>query len=526
MIILEANHIEKSIKDRKLFGFEQLRIQDRERIGLVGRNGSGKTTLLNILAGQSEADEGTIMTSATRYLLPQLKEAGTVRSGGEITKRYIDKALAAKPDILFADEPSTNLDAESIERLEGQFKRFQGAIVLVSHDRYLLDQLCTKIWEIEDGHVREFTGHYTQYLEQKELLRQQEREKYEQYTAKKKQLEQAAQLKEQKAKKMTKAPSKHMGTSESRLYKMKYAKKQKMMHQNIKALKTRIDKLEKVEKPRELPPIKMDLPDGSEIQGRRIIQVKDFTMKINEKVLWREASFDIKGGEKVAVIGKNGAGKTTLLKQILARVPEVMISPAVKIGYFSQNLDILNPEKNILENVKATAIYPEALIRTVLARLHFYEEEVFKPVKALSGGERVKAAFAKVFLGDMNVLVMDEPTNFLDIHAMEALEDLLSHYEGTVIFVSHDRRFIENIAAKMIEIEDQSITVFTGNYKEYRESRQESSRDFARDELLKIETKLTEVISKLSEHPSETLEQEFQRLIAERKSLKENLTDI
>ncbi|MGC4378345.1 Vga family ABC-F type ribosomal protection protein [Fictibacillus sp. Mic-4] len=523
MIILEANHLEKSIKDRKLFAARKLRIQEGDRIGLVGRNGSGKTTLLSILAGEQKADTGTITTTATRYLLPQLKKNDSYKSGGEITKRYIDKALAAKPDILFADEPTTNLDTERVEALETHLKRFRGAILLVSHDRYFLDQLCTKIWEIEEGEVTEFSGNYTRYLEQKERLRHEQQESYEKYVAKKKQLERATQLKEQKANQMVKPPSKRMGTSESRLWKMQHATKQKKMHQNIKALETRVEKLEKVEKPKDWPPIKMDLPNGEEILGRHVIQVNHLSMNFAERVLWKDATFTIKGGDKVAIIGNNGVGKTTLLKQILADVEGVTISPAVKVGYFSQSLDILNGEQTILENVEASSIYPESTNRTVLARLHFFGDDVYKPVKVLSGGERVKVAFAKVFLSDMNVLVMDEPTNFLDIEAMEALEQLLKNYEGTVIFVSHDRRFIENVATCIIEIKQQAITAFSGNFKEYKGRNEQTVRNVAEDELLQIETKLTEVIGKLSLLPSNELEQEFHSLVAKRNHLRKQL---
>ncbi|TCP29952.1 pleuromutilin/lincosamide/streptogramin A transport system ATP-binding/permease protein [Scopulibacillus darangshiensis] len=524
MIILEANHIKKMIGDRELFAIEQVRIQSGDRIGLVGRNGSGKTTLFNVLTGVLEADEGAVVTTARHYLLPQLKKTNHLKSGGEVTKGYIDKALAAKPDILFADEPTTNLDIDHIQELEQHLKRFQGAIVLVSHDRSFLDQICNKLWELEDGELTEFNGNYSYYLDQKELLRKQHQGKYEKYVEKKKQLERAKQIKEQKAVKMIKPPSKSMGTSESRIWKMQHATKQKKMHQNIKAIDTRMEKLEKVEKPKELPMVKLDIPNEEAIKGRTVVRVKKLSAGYGDRVLWKDASFAVKGGEKVAIIGKNGSGKTTLLKRILDHPVEVTHSPAAKIGYFSQNLDILNKEISILENVKATAVFPEELIRTVLARLHFLQEDVFKPIEVLSGGERVKVAFAKVFLSDMNVLVMDEPTNYLDIDTVEALEKLLIDYKGTVIFVSHDRRFVGHIATKVIEIEEQNIIEFTGPYQEYLESKQKKGHDDRQDQLLRIETKLTEVIGRLSmEPPSEELEIEYQAVLAERNQLKEKL---
>jgi pleuromutilin/lincosamide/streptogramin A transport system ATP-binding/permease protein len=281
--------------------------------------------------------------------------------------------------------------------------------------------------------------------------------------------------------------------------------------------------LENVEKPKELPIIKMNLPNEEQIRGRNVVRVQDLSVSFDNHLLWKEAFFSIKGGEKVAIIGNNGVGKTTLLRNIMTKVSNVMISPAAKIGYFSQKIDILNNKKNLLENVKATSLYPEEVIRIVLARLNFFGEDVYKPIEVLSGGERVKVAFAKVFLSDMNVLVMDEPTNFLDIDTVEALERLLINYEGTVIFVSHDSRFVQNIATKIIEISQQKVTEFAGSYKEYKERNQQTERDYIEDELLKVETKLTEVISKLSDHSSEELEEAFQKLIEERKNLRNQL---
>jgi len=211
------------------------------------------------------------------------------------------------------------------------------------------------------------------------------------------------------------------------------------------------------------------------------------------------------------------------LKQILLRVPKVSISPVAKIGYFSQKIDILENMKTILENVKSTSLYPEDIVRTVLARLHFFGEDVYKPIEVLSGGERVKVAFAKVFLSDMNVLVIDEPTNYLDIETVEALERLLMNYEGTVLFVSHDSRFVENIATKIIEISQQKVTEFTGSYKEFKERNQKTEHDYIKDELLKVEVKLTQIISELNSESSEKLEQEYQMLINKRNNLRNQL---
>lgn len=262
-----------------------------------------------------------------------------------------------------------------------------------------------------------------------------------------------------------------------------------------------------------------------QIQGRNVLRVKDLSVSFGNHVLWTDASFTIKGGEKAAIIGNNGVGKTTLLKQILERVPAVTISPAAKIGYFSQNLDTLDTHVSILENVMSTAIQDETTVRTVLARLHFYREDVYKEVQVLSGGERVKVAFAKLFVSDYNTLILDEPTNYLDIDAIEALEELLINYEGAVLFVSHDCRFVQNIASKIIELSDQKVIEFLGSYKAFRERSQETERDYMKEELLKIEIKLTQMISEMNDEASNELEKEFQMLIHKRNQLRNQVNN-
>src|SRR5699024_6592821 len=311
MILVEANHVKHYVHDRLLLDINKLKIYKKDRIGLVGRNGSGKTSLLQMMANKIAPDEGEIIQHTNVELLPQLKQMNKNKSGGEITKNCIDKTIAKNAEVLFADEPTANLDTHNIKALEKHFARYKGAILIVSHNRYFLDKNCTKIWEIEDSKVQEFHGNYTSYVEQKEILHQKQQEEYEKYIKKKKQLEQAITLKEQKAQKMIKPPSKRMGTSESRVWKMQHATKQKNMHQNIKALETRVQKLEHVEKPKEFPTIKMNFSYLKQLQGRYVIRVNNLSVNFDNRLLWKEASFAIKGGEKVAIIGDNGVGKTT-----------------------------------------------------------------------------------------------------------------------------------------------------------------------------------------------------------------------
>lgn len=527
MIRLEALQLEKSIGDRLLFAVEQLRVAERDRIGIVGRNGAGKTILLQTLAGRAEADRGTVSVCGKVGYIPQLQEDDAGKSGGELTRRSIEEALAGKPDLLFADEPTTNLDVEHIAWLERAFADFPGAIVVISHDRSFLDRICTQIWELEARRITVFKGNYSDYDAQKQLAKRQLQEKYEEYVAKKQELERAIALKKQKAVHMIKPPSR-MGTSESRLWKMQKGTKQKGMHQSIKAIETRIDKLERVEKPRELPQVKMDIPDALAFRSRAVLRVERLSASTGQRTLWKEASFRLKGGEKAALLGPNGSGKTTLIRKIIRAEEGVHLMPGLRIGYFSQNLDILRPEKSILDNVKETSDHSEQLVRSVLARLLFRQEDIYKRVDVLSGGERVKVAFAKVFCSPIHMLVMDEPTNFLDIDSIEALEQLLAAYPGTVLFVSHDRRFVRRIAGKIIEIRNETVVTFDGTYDEYEERRQRretdsQSRDVAEEELLRINMRLTELIGRLSVPVSNAdkakLEEEYERLLRRRKEL-------
>lgn len=519
MILLEAHHLKQYIGDRLLFDIDQLRIYEHDRIGLVGKNGSGKTTLLEILSGKRKAEEGHVVCHATCELLPQLKRTDTVKSGGEVTQEYINQAFLKNPKIIFADEPTTNLDTDHIEWLEKKLSQWQGAFVLVSHDRAFLDALCTTIWELNDGKLTEYPGNYSDFSERKKSELEQKKQAYEQYEKKKRQLEEALRERERRAERAVKTPKK-VSRSEAKITGAKpyFAKKQKKLQKTAKAIETRIEKLEKVEKVYEAPPLKMNLPNEEAVSGRIIIRVEDLAGVIGKRVLWEAASFYVHGGEKLAIIGPNGSGKTTFVKKIIAREEGITVSPAVKIGYFSQNLNILDGERTILENVSHDSKHDETLIRTVLARMHFFRDDVYKPVKVLSGGERVKTALAKLFLSDINTLILDEPTNFLDTVAVEALESLLKEYEGTVIFVSHDRRLIENIATAIVEIRNRKMEYFKGTYREYK-NYQPENRDDAEDLRLVLETKISEVLSRLSIEPSEELEQEFQRLLAEKRKL-------
>ncbi|MFS0655157.1 ribosomal protection-like ABC-F family protein [Bacillus sp. 179-C3.3 HS] len=517
-MLVKINQLKVFRKDRVLFDIEDLTIHHGDRIGLIGKNGSGKTTLLEVLAGQEKADSGTFGATTTCVLLPQLKNIDGTQSGGEVTQTYIERALNDPSALLLADEPTTHLDQEHIEWLEQKLRDYQGALIVVSHDRAFLDALCTEIWELENGALTSYKGNYTHFAQQKELAHRQQIEAYEAYTQKKKQLEQALQKKLKKADRATK-PTQKVKSSGPKIAKPYYANKQKKLQKTAKSIETRMEKLEQVEKVRDIVPIKMTQHTMREVTSRTILRVNHVDGTAGDKTLWQKASFDVRGGDKVAIIGKNGSGKTTLLQMLVKGHPDISRSEAMKIGYFSQDLSGLALDQSILKNTLDDALQDETVVRTVLARLGFRGEDVHKPVGVLSGGERVKTMLAKLLVSDANVLMLDEPTNFLDLAAVEALEELLKHYPGTVIFVSHDRRLIEQVATRILHVHKGSIEAFDGSYEEYMKKEEKLVVTQKEEELLLIDMQLSEVISRLSIAPSQELEDTFQDLLKRKKSL-------
>ncbi|WP_091483835.1 Vga family ABC-F type ribosomal protection protein [Gracilibacillus orientalis] len=518
LMLLQAKELVISVEAKTLIEIDLIEVYEGERIGLVGKNGTGKTTLLHTLAGTLLPEQGTVKQYGTIHLLPQLKAPDGHKSGGEITQDYIQKAFSDQSSILLADEPTTHLDTNHIEWVENTLKHWQGAHVIVSHDRAFLDATCSRIWEIDQGKLHEYKGNYQQFKEQKEQTTRRHLQEYEKYQTKKQQLEKALTLKSEKAERATKKPKK-TSASEAKMAKPYFAKKQKKLQQTAKSIETRLEKLEKLEKPFEETPIKMDLPNQEKLSGKVLVRAENIDGKAGDQLLWKKANFLIKGGDKLAIIGANGSGKTTLIRKIIKGETGVHLSSACKIAYFKQDLSILDPKISILENVQESSIHNETLIRTVLARLHFYRNQVHKKVGVLSGGERVKVTLTKLFLSNSNTLLLDEPTNFLDLEALEALEKLLMEYEGTVIFVSHDRRFVEKIATKIISIEEQHITFFEGNYLQFKSRGQTSVKDDFEEKMLIIETKITDVLSRLSIAPTKELEKEFQQLLKEKQQL-------
>lgn len=536
-ILLSANHIVQYFGERKILEFEKLNVYEGDHIGIVGGNGVGKTTLLNILSGELIPDEGSVIREvpvsyfkqfrdrAEQVDLQKCRKLGLTGklsrehlSGGEMTR--LGLAAMNKDSLLtFADEPTANLDADGVE-LCCQMLEQCSTLLLISHDRAVLNRLCTRIVEVRDGCLYFYTGNFAAYHEQREQAFKRQEFEYQQYRSEKSRLEKAARQRSQASKSVRKAPSR-MGNSEARLHKREAGEKMEKLDNARKAILSRLEQLEVKEKPREMAQVRIDFSLTDPPANREIVMGDHITFSYGKKLIFENASFSLPKGSKTALIGPNGAGKTTLMELIWSGATGIRLVPKAKIGYFKQNLDTLDLSKTVLENVMETSVQSEKTMRGILARLLIRREDVFKKMSVLSGGERVKLAFAKLFGSPANLLLLDEPTNFLDMPAIEALQQMVEDYEGTVLFVSHDRTFLEECATRILRIEDRKLISFDGNLTEWEKKQIESKSEKKMDKLL-LELRLADVISRLSTpncQNKEELEKEFEQLIAQKNAL-------
>lgn len=545
MLLAKIDKVKKSFGDRLILDIDNLEIYLGEKIGLVGLNGSGKSTLINILIGKINVDEGNVFIDKSYSYINQFdevveienskifKELGMSReynedlSGGEKVKARIAKALNSNSRIIIGDEPTSNLDMFGIKYLEEKLLAYKGAILLVSHDREFLNSVCNKIIEVENGKITEYMGNYSSYIIQKAEKVKRQGFEYNQYIKEKNRLTEAIDVKSSLRDGIRKTP-KRFGNSEARLHKMGGQSAKKSMENAIKNLESRIDRLEKKEKPIENKAIKIDIATGKEFYSNYPIEIKDINLSVPNKDLIINGSFKVKKGKKIALIGDNGVGKTTLINKILIDGQGIKIANRVKIGYFKQNLDILNSEKTILENIIEDSSLNETYIRIVLARFLFKTESVHKKVSVLSGGEKVRVALCKVILSDNNFLILDEPTNYLDISSMQALEESLINTNKTLIIVSHDRAFINKVCNEIVVIENKKLVHHAYNLKSLEEQRYKPKKDKIEkeksDKAIIVKNRLTEVISLLSIEQciekKEYLEIQYNKLLEELKELK------
>lgn len=544
MLLVECSKIKKYFGDRLILEVDDLKIYSGNCIGIVGANGAGKTTLINILSKRLEPDEGFVKLYKKAGYISQLDSPDNkslssetaskfgvktswdeTMSGGEKTKFKVAAVLEEGNMIIFADEPTSNMDMESIGLMEESFEDYAGTLIVISHDRSFLDKLCNRILEIENGKIKMYNGNYTDYYRQKMEERTRAQFEYEEYVKEKRRLEGVIHELRQKEQSI-KGPPKRMGNSEARLHKMGGQKAKLNYDKTIKNVRKRIEHLEVKERPKDEKKIRLDILESGKSYSKILIEGKNISKSFDDKVIFENADFVIENGAKIALIGPNGCGKSTLVKMIMENHDGIKISQTAKIGYFSQNLNILKGNLSIIENVMEKSIYPEEFARLFLGRLLFRGESVYKKVNVLSGGELVKVSFAKIFLQDINMLILDEPTNYLDIASLEVIEEALKEYDRTLLFVSHDRHFIKSVANQIMTIENKKIKLFRGSYEEYldRKNNLGSYNNQTKEEqIIVLKNRLSEVIGRLSA-PSknddiEELDREYKKILEELKKL-------
>lgn len=548
MLLMECSNVKKYFGDRLILDVDNLKIYSGDRIGIVGVNGAGKTTLVNILSRRIEPDEGWVKLYEKYSYVSQLQEPENKTissemasklgvpdiwddsmSGGEKTRFKLAQCLSDSSPLIFADEPTSNVDMEGIELMEKRFGEYKGALIIISHDRNFLDKLCGKILEIEEGRVKIYSGNYSAYAHQKAQERERAQFEYEQYIEEKERLQEVIADTKQKVKSI-KRPPKRMGNSEARLHKMGGQKAKATLERAVKNVEKRIEHLEVKEKPRKEVGIKLDVADSNRLHSRIIIEGHNVSKAFGKNIIFQDAEFNIYNGSKVALIGPNGCGKSTLIKMIMDRDESIRVAQGAKIGYFSQDMSILNEGLTIMENIMETSIYQETFVRILLGRLLFKREDVYRKVGVLSGGERVKVSFAKILLQDINLLILDEPTNYMDINSLEVMEEALRDYDRTLLLVSHDRRFIESVAGHIMTIENHKIKVFKGSYKEYLTGRNAGSgndKDEVEKQIFVLENRLSEVIGRLSmpsrKDDAAELDREYHEILGKLKKLREKL---
>ena len=531
-MILSCSNIDKTFVDNHVIKSASFHIEDNEKAAIVGINGAGKTTLLKIITGSLPADAGLVtfakdksfgylaqhqavdsentifdellsvkqevleLEASIRQMEQDMKHVSGEKlelllqkyarlthrfedingyaykseitgilkglgfeeetfskkvetlSGGQKTRVALGKLLLKKPDLIMLDEPTNHLDLNAIAWLETYLLNYKGAVMIVSHDRYFLDRIATKIIEIDNGVVSSFHGNYSAYAEQKEHLRTEQMNAY---------LNQQREIKHQ----------------EEVIDKLKQFNREKSIRR-AESREKMLDKIERLEKPVEVR-ADMNLKlTPHKTSGNDVMQIEGLAKSFGSTHLFDNVSFEIKRGEHVAIIGDNGTGKTTLLKIINELLPPdkgyIKLGTNVEIGYYDQEQQVLHMDKTLFEEISDTYPYlTNTEIRNTLAAFLFTGEDVFKKISALSGGERGRVSLAKLMLSEANFLILDEPTNHLDITSKEILETALNAYEGTILYVSHDRYFINKTASRILELTHHKFINYIGNYDYYLE---------------------------------------------------------
>lgn len=437
---------------------QQIRSIEHELKELTGSDLENRLETYNRLMSEFESKNGYAYESEITGVLKGLgftedefsKMTDTL-SGGQKTRVSLGKLLLTKPDILLLDEPTNHLDLNSISWLETYLLNYPGAVFIVSHDRFFLNRVVTKVVEIENGNLRMYSGNYKDYADKKKLIRDAQMKEY---------LKQQQEIKHQ----------------EAVIEKLRSFNREK----SIKRAESRekvLNKITPVEKPLDVSTEIHFSLEPSCISGNDVLSIEHLSKQFDQQILFKDINFEIKRGEHVAIIGDNGTGKTTLLKILNGIVDaddgSFTLGTKVKIGYYDQEHHVLHDNKTIFEEISDD--YPaltNTQIRNTLAAFQFTADDVFKQIRDLSGGEKGRVSLAKLMLSEANFLILDEPTNHLDITSKEILEQALNDYTGTILYVSHDRYFINQTASRILELVNQSFVNYIGNYDYYLEKKE------------------------------------------------------
>jgi ATPase subunit of ABC transporter with duplicated ATPase domains len=525
MMVLQVNHLTNEYNGVPCLQGVTFHLAGGERVGLVGANGSGKSTLIKCLTGLIQPTGGAIhwvTDGLTRAYLSQdgdwhpdqplgeqigpvpddllarcglthamLKRRPGELSGGQKTRGALARALAQKADLLLLDEPTNHLDTDGLAWLEQLLSTYRGTVLVISHDRYFLDRVATRILEMENGQVKEYPGNYSAYARQKQAELEGAREEYRQYVKQKKQLQEAIR------RQRSWAESVHSEklTGEDKMAKAAAKKQGKAHMQTARAMEKRLDRI-RVDKPRDAARINLRFDEGAS-SGKNLILAQRMSFSYDgRRWLWRHADFYVQRGDRTAIVGPNGAGKTTLVKLLLGELEptegSVYCSPR-KVAYLAQELETLNPANTVLVEATGNSAMDQACARSLLGCLLFSREDVLKPVGVLSGGEKVRLALAKILLSAPDMLVLDEPTNGLDLPSRERVEEALESYPGTVLLVSHDRYLLRRVATHILAVQGGRVEPFAGGYAAWLEKATAPARAPGEDQAaqrLLLETRL------------------------------------
>lgn len=451
MVYIQISHLSKSYGGQEVLKNVSFTISDRERMGLLGKNGSGKSTVLKILAGEEFPDDGVISIQPKNMNIGYLSQTITdptlnTLSSGQKTKRRLSELLNTNPDLLLLDEPTNHLDWEGLAWLEKTTQIFKGPILVISHDRYFLDNTVEKIFELEEGQIKTYGGNYSFYKQQKSIEQEAYLRTYEKQQRKINQLKREIVSKRQKAlvNNQHRSPTRDNDKYAAFFFANRLSRK---FGKNIQSLNHRLEKMKAIEKPKVDSVLKALFKPSIE-SSQTVLQFKSVSKSFENKKVLQDISLIIQKNERIALAGNNGSGKTTLIKLILGEIKpdsgEIKLGNNLKIGYLSQEHQELSGDQIVLDELVSDRVDKTESYK-LLRRFLLPLERINQSVKLLSSGEKAKLLLAKIMTSGANFIILDEPTNHLDISSREAIEESLANYPGTLLVISHDRYFLERI---------------------------------------------------------------------------------